>query len=117
MSGQLKLRREVFNALNDYIKHLQKNYEQWTNRDSLASDDIRKQMIKDFGDTLTIKRDKLYTKVIVRGSAHSIIVMENYSKFKRGDILRVGNKGKPDLNFVHGNVLEEKYEKITWAGI
>lgn len=117
MTSRLKDRREVFNALNDYISHLQKDYITWANRDEHASDRIREQMIKDFVDSLTIKRDKMYTKVIVRGSTHSIIVMESQGKLKRGDILRVENKGKPDLSFVHGNVLEEKYEKVMWSGI
>lgn len=117
MTSRLKDRREVFNALNDYVSHLQKDYVAWANRDKRASERIREQMIKDFINNLIIKRDKMYTKVIVRDSAHSIIVMENQGKFRRGDILRVANKGKPDLNFVHGNVLEKKYEKITWAGI
>jgi hypothetical protein len=117
MTSRLKDRREVFNALNDYISHLQKNYIAWTSRDTLMSKLVRDQMIKDFVDNLKIKRDKMYTKVIVRGSTHSIIVMESQGKLKRGDIIRAAYKGKPDLSFVHGNVLEEKYEKVTWSGI
>lgn len=109
MSGQIKLRREVFNAMNDYVKHLVDGYK--------SSTQAGAQMVKDYQETMRIKRDKLYTRVFVRGSIHSFIVMQDYSKFKRGDILRPRNRTTPDTDFVHGNVLESKYEKITWSGI
>lgn len=109
MAGNIKLRREVFNSLNDYIKHLVDGYK--------SSTAPNEQMVKDYQDSMKIKRDKMYTRVFVRGAIHSFIVMKDFGRFKRGDILRPQTRVKPDTDFVHGNVLENKYEKISWAGI
>jgi len=110
-TSKLKLRREVFNAINDYTQHLQSDYIQSTNS---TPDDL---MAKDFCNTLKLKRDKDYSRLFVRGAVHSFIVMEDRGKFKRGDILRPMNRTTPDTSFVHGNVLENKYEKVSWSGI
>lgn len=115
--GQVKLRREVFNAVNDYLNHLKSDYANWTNRDQVTSDVIRNQMIKDYEDSLRVKKDKVYARVQVRGSTHSFVMISDFGRFKRGDILRAANATKPDTDFVHGNVLEKKYEKISWSGV
>jgi len=107
----VKLRREVFNALNDYADHLKTDYVESTNS---SPDDL---MAKDFCDTILLKRDKEYSRLFVRGAVHSFIVMEDRGKFKRGDILRPVTRTKPDTSFVHGNVLENKYEKVSWSGV
>ena len=117
MKGQVKLRREVFNAINDYVKHLQIDYASHSSITNSRLIEMQDQMIKDFEDSLVLKKDKEFTRVIVRGSIHSFIVMEDKGRLKRGDILRGLNRTKPDTSFSHGNVLEGKYEKISWSGI
>ena len=109
----VKLRREVFNASNDYAEHLKSDYVKSTKADVLFDD----LMIKDFANSLVFKKAKDYSRVFVRGAVHSFIVMENRGKLKRGDILRPITRTKPDTSFVHGNVLEKKYEKISWSGV
>lgn len=117
MKGQIKLRREVLNALNDYLDHLKSDYVNWANRNDTMSSVIKDQMIKDYNESLTLKKDKIYTRIVVRGSTHSFIMMQDFGRFKRGDILRAAKSTKPDTDFCHGNVLEKKYEKITWSGV
>ena len=111
-TGKVKLRREVFNAVNTYMEHLQKTYSENSDKSIVAE-----QMIRDFANSLSIKRDKQFTRVFVRGSVHSFIVMEDQGKLKRGDILKCLSRVKPDTSFVHGNVLEDRYEKISWTGV
>ena len=114
MKGDIKLRREVFNALNDYLDHLKSDY---AKSNQNVNDEIRAHMIKDFADSLKVKKDKVYARVIVRGAVHSFVMISDFGRFKRGDILRALRKTKPDTDFSHGNVLDKKYEKISWSGV
>ena len=117
MTEKTELRREFLQAMDQYLSYLKSNYYQWTQSSYGISPEIQDQMIRDYAESLRYKKDKVYTRVVVRDSVHSFIVMQDSGKLKRGDILRAVTRTKPDKTFVRGNVLECRYYAATWAGV
>lgn len=113
--SDIKARREVTKAILNYLTYLKDDYVKWSLKDSYASKEINEHMIKDYTDALTVKSNTEFSRIIVRGSSHSFVVLQDKGTLKRGDILRAKTRTKPDTSFVHGNVLQERFNTISWA--
>lgn len=62
-----------------------------------------------------------YIKVIAcddtgHRSCHSFIVKKADLHFKQGDILKAATWNAPARNFRRGNIMEQNYSSISWAG-
>jgi len=113
--SDIKARREVTKAITVYLTYLKNDYIKWSSKDLYASKEINEHMIKDYIDALIVKSNKEFSRIVVRGSSHSFVVLQDKGTLKRGDILRAKTRTTPDTSFVHGNVLQEKYNTISWA--
>jgi hypothetical protein len=49
-------------------------------------------------------------------SAHSFIVTKATDQFKIGDILKAATWNAPARNFVRGNICDQNYGNVNWAG-
>jgi hypothetical protein len=60
---------------------------------------------------------KKYVKIVREGSVHSFVMMEDDSKFRRGDILRAASWAAPARNSARGNVLTGDLSRVSWTGV
>ena len=60
---------------------------------------------------------KKYVKIVREGSVHSFVMMEDDSKFRRGDILRAASWAAPARNSARGNVLAGDLSRVSWTGV
>ena len=105
---------ELSAALDDYADYLKANY----NARGYSRPDRQLTVEFDVGSK--------FIKVIVghtgdtHRSSHSFIVLGEYkgakNTFKHGDILKSASWRAPAKNFARGNILENDYGTISWAG-
>jgi hypothetical protein len=95
---------ELDAGLNDYIAHLQADYDR-NGRNN-------KRFYFEIG--------RKYVHVIMEDnqrSSHSWVVIQPDAKFKFGDILKSASWKAPAKNFSRGNVIEGNFSHIRWCGI
>ena len=105
---------ELSAALDDYADYLKANY----NARGYSRPDRQLTVEFDVGSK--------FIKVIVghtgdtSRSSHSFIVLGEYkgakNTFKHGDILKSASWRAPAKNFARGNILDNNYGTISWAG-
>jgi hypothetical protein len=96
-------------CVQEYCKHLQKDYDKTSTRFVEFSYDVGRKYIHviinhvgDFGGGR---------------SSHSWIMINDDDKFKMGDILKSASWKAPARNKSRGNVLCGGYKHIKWAGV
>jgi len=110
---------ELSAALDSYAEYLKANYNSRTNSSTYSSSYKRELVVEfDVGSK--------FIKVIVghtndtQRSSHSFIVLGEVkgkkNTFKHGDILKSASWRAPAKNFSRGNILDENYGTISWAG-
>jgi hypothetical protein len=105
---------ELSMALDEYADYLKANY----NARGYSRPDRQLTVEFDMGSK--------FIKVIVghtgdtQRSSHSFIVVGEYkgakNTFKHGDILKSASWKAPAKNFSRGNIMENSYGTISWAG-
>lgn len=104
--------------LDQYLEAIRNDYRKWkgdVNSSDLIQNEIRKQMTKEFCDSLRYEDGRKYIKVIQNNSVHSFIAKSDDGKFKCGDILKAASWATPAKNFARGNILNGEYN-IRWTG-
>ena len=106
--------KELAIALDEYADYLKANY----NARGYSRPDRQLTVEFDMGAK--------FIKVIVghtgdsQRSSHSFIVLGDYkgakNTFKHGDILKSASWKAPAKNFSRGNIMENSYGSISWAG-
>lgn len=78
---------------------------------------VRKEMAAEFVAGVRADIGKKYVKIVCEGSVHSFVMMEDDSKFRRGDILLAASWAAPARNFARGNVLAGDLSRVRWTGV
>ena len=102
--------------LNAYKEYLINNYAAWSNRAMSSYPERAEERLNEFRNSIRFEEGNKFIKVIVGSSVHSFIVKNDDAKFKSGDILKAASWKAPAKNFSRGNVLNNVYGSIMWAG-
>lgn len=98
-------------GISKYAQHIRDNYNEFGTRPDADKFSVE------------VEYTRYYAKVITNQgghrSSHSWVVLKNQgraAKFKIGDILKSHSWNGPALNFARGNLLENHFDHIRWAG-
>lgn len=111
-------------AVEVLVEAIRTDYRDFTDRGAIAKmhrgngngefSNVNREMIKDFDNSLTVKRGSKYTKIIQGGSVWGFVVNADGDKFKRGDILKAASWAAPALNKARGNIFDGY--QVQWTG-
>jgi len=104
-------------VLENYLQVIRNDYARWTlgSRAELGGDEIAKNMIQEFNESVRYEVGSTYIKVIEQTSVHSFIVNKPGKKFPLGAILKPASWKAPATNFARGNVLEGDLACVRWT--
>jgi hypothetical protein len=110
-------REEMLDKIEDLLSAIKADYVKWTTRNGTKElNEINKEMIEDFNESLAYTVGAKYVKITKGGSVWGFIVKgEDDKKFKKGDILKPASWATPARNAARGNILEGGYA-ISWTG-
>lgn len=111
-------------ALGSYLDTIKADYFNWQSKPGRTgeSDEIRQKvradMLKEFNEAICYEEGSKYIRVITGSkgsrSAHSFIVKQDDSKFKKGDILKTAGWKAPAKNQARGNIFGTYH--VQWEG-
>ena len=78
--------------------------------------DRQKDRIRKFNSELQFKVGKKYIKFTSGNVVWGFVMLENDSKFMRGDILKAAGRSAPARNFARGNILNGDWSGVQWTG-
>ena len=108
--------------MDEMLDHMIENYNSWSRAGKSGSDEIKREMEKDYADGLVYEYGSKYIKVISgkRGSSSVcafVVNTDRDKKFRFGDILKPAGWSAPARNFARGNVFEENgFNCVRWTG-
>ena len=91
-------------GLQEYVAHLQADYDKHYNRREFYYEFHRKYV-------------HIISKDDNQRSSHSWVMINDDKQFKAGDILKSASWKAPARNFMRGNVLRGTFKNIKWAGV
>lgn len=103
-------------GLNDYLNYIRADYAKCQEHRMKTYPEIGKEMQDRFNNGLTFVEGNKYIKVVRGTSVHSFICKKDTEKFKKGDILKALSWATPARNYARGNVIERKYNDVSWTG-
>ena len=98
-------------AMNDLITAIATDYRKWNARSEYGTS----ERADEFASELTVEEGRKYAKVISGRSVWGFVMMNDDSKFKKGDILMAAGWASPARNKPRGNIFEG-YPNIKWTG-
>tara|TARA_R110000868_G_scaffold334081_1_gene594762 strand:- start:220 stop:567 length:348 start_codon:yes stop_codon:yes gene_type:complete len=103
-------------VLENYMQVIRDDYARWTlgSRTELGGDEIAKNMIQEFNESVRYEVGSSYIKIVERNSVHSFIV-NKAKKFPIGTILKAASWKAPTTNFARGNVLTGDLACVRWT--
>ena len=106
--------RQMVDALEILKDAIQKDYDRWNAVVFPEKEDARTLDIKfNFG--------KKYEKVVVNNAAWGFVLLEDDTKFKRGDLLKSAGWSKPARNYARLNIIDDigkpQYLAVKWEGV
>ena len=91
-------------GLQEYVAHLQADYDKHYNRREFYYEFHRKYV-------------HIISKDDNQRSSHSWVMINDDKQFKAGDILKSASWKAPARNFMRGNVLRGTFKNIRWCGV
>jgi hypothetical protein len=102
--------------IETYLNVIKNNYKDWISRSSHLNIEEVSTACQEFESRISVQLGSKYAKIVSTGSVHSFVVLNDDSKFKKGDILKAASWASPAKNFARGNVVEGKFGSIKWTG-
>ena len=103
------LNEGIMNMTNAMTEDYGRNFGSSDNKE------VKEKMWKEYASAFSIKTGQKFIKVVNGGGVKAFIVMKDFGRFKKGDILKAAGWRAPALNQARGNVLDGNYA-IQWTG-
>jgi len=101
-----------FNAsMENLLTSIGEDYRRWTSRSEYGTSERADEFVSE----LSVEKGRKYAKVISGRSVWGFVMMNDDSKFKKGDILMAAGWASPARNKPRGNIFEG-YPNISWTG-
>ena len=101
-----------FNAsMENLLASIGENYRQWNSRSEYGT----AEQVTEFVSELSVEEGRKYAKVISGRGVWGFVVLNDDSKFKKGDILMAASWSTPARNKPRGNIFEG-FPSISWTG-
>ena len=106
-------------TLDEGIKNLmagaKADYVEWSTIGGKELTGYCKEQVDNWDNKTKIKNGKKYIKIVQDTGVFCFIAKEDFSYFRKGDILKAAGYNAPALNASRGNVLDGNYH-IQWTG-
>jgi hypothetical protein len=106
--------QDLNKAIDNYVSLIKADYVRWHDHTDAGIDEIHQSMIAKFNSGISIKAGRRYIKIIADRSVHSFVLVDDFGKFKKGDILKAASFSTPATNFSRGNVFN--ITEVRWTG-